>query len=796
MIINLTVIIIIFDYTLISGGQWRSGCLITREMPDVETVACLLEDALKFRNPACRMTSKHMKVRSWYYSVWVRSFLVFVCLFVLVLPLGEHQHSFSNSSAYDINNETLPDSYSKYFYISITLEAICLIVLTISCAVRLYLVFPENAQQWLGLYKLPFYISEFNLVVFYILALVVTWPIFFTSVLLYGLKGYIETLHELLLVRQLIRPLFLIAHVQLIRKVIKAIAWSFVPILRVMFLLGLIMCLFALIGVMVYSDDESRYFNSIPRAYWSLLIYLTTSNSPDILTSVYSENRVYFIFFGTYFLLGNYFILGTLVVLLAAKFMFYFKQSVERSYKYRLISLRIAFEKLKRTGELATAVKREDIEQALEKQKWSRKKLENCISYRHLSEDLNWNQFRNLCFEVFNASAQTDTESQDKRTVYACGCNIFNIKLIVDVASAIIAFTHIIVITVLITEEEKDKKSLLVAAFAFSFLFALEAIMRLFITPFLYFSTSANATPMLNPKFSLKDAVYAHLHLKNIVLIGVYVVDLAVLLTAMVLGFLHVSCLFGSKSMEDCSLDDSFDIFRITNVLVLFRFMRMVITSRFFSDIISTLLHGAILLIPLGLLAYILYYTFAVIGVFLYQDKIDTGNSSSTVSSAYEMSNYHAFNFNDFASSLVTLWNLMLVNNWFIFVEAFVQPNSIHNGIFFVIWWILTETIFKGILFGTLLYIVQKAFEKHVHLKKNTCKRNLARILLDIFGIGPQGNNGVADGSDFNSLITTWSIYQVKDLNDVDIEIVEREIEHESYAHPDIRNATNMFNIA
>ncbi len=65
----------------------RSGGLM---MSDEFRAKCLLTDAFKFRNPACRMTKIHLVIRHRYYSVPVNLFLVAICLVLLfVLPLME-----------------------------------------------------------------------------------------------------------------------------------------------------------------------------------------------------------------------------------------------------------------------------------------------------------------------------------------------------------------------------------------------------------------------------------------------------------------------------------------------------------------------------------------------------------------------------------------------------------------------------------------------------------------------------------------------------------------------------------
>ena len=221
--------------------------------------------------------------------------------------------------------------------------------------------------------------------------------------------------------------------------------------------------------------------------------------------------------------------------------------------------------------------------------------------------------------------------------------------------------------------------------------------------------------------------------------------------------------------------DQMMKLVQWTNILVLLRFMLILITSRFFSDLVHTLLHALYLLLPLGLLGYITYYLFAIVGILLFHEKVDLLDSST----AFE---YSSFNFQDFASSQVTLWNLMLVDNWFVTVEYFVKKTSIEYGIFFIIWWLMTETVLRAILFGTLFNIFENAISE---FKKN--RKGWKDILMNDVGLNSER------GKRFKSrLIKSWTIYNVEGLHDNNDNISEilmiKEIceNKTAYIHPDI----------
>ena len=65
------------------------------------------------------------------------------------------------------------------------------------------------------------------------------------------------------------------------------------------------------------------------------------------------------------------------------------------------------------------------------------------------------------------------------------------------------------------------------------------------------------------------------------------------------------------------------------------------------------------------------FYFYAVIGMFLFggkvrKDMVELENSNDVPNT------YHLLNFNDFLSSFITLFALMVVNNWMEITEMYV----------------------------------------------------------------------------------------------------------------------------
>lgn len=104
----------------------------------------------------------------------------------------------------------------------------------------------------------------------------------------------------------------------------------------------------------------------------------------------------------------------------------------------------------------------------------------------------------------------------------------------------------------------------------------------------------------------------------------------------------------------------------------------------------------------LGLLLVIVFYVFATLGVQLFGGKIYSGNPALSHTD-FDASDYYDFNFNDFASACVTLFCLMVVNNWSILADGFMKVTGDWAGLFFVGFFIVTNLVSLNILMALII---------------------------------------------------------------------------------------------
>ncbi|WAR08383.1 TPC2-like protein [Mya arenaria] len=160
------------------------------------------------------------------------------------------------------------------------------------------------------------------------------------------------------------------------------------------------------------------------------------------------------------------------------------------------------------------------------------------------------------------------------------------------------------------------------------------------------------------------------------------------------------------------------NIVRFINILIMFRVLRIIWHIKAMAIVAHTLLDLVKNLQSFGGILIVIYYFFAMLGMELFQNKItyNPGNGSvhagigngsyikpaNMTCGTYEQLDYWANNFDDFAASLVVLWDVMVVNNWMVFLYAYGKYTSKWSYLYFIAWW-LTSVILILNLFTALI---------------------------------------------------------------------------------------------
>uniref|UniRef100_A0A673W8Z7 Two pore segment channel 2 n=1 Tax=Salmo trutta TaxID=8032 RepID=A0A673W8Z7_SALTR len=311
-----------------------------------------------YRSINHRVDANSLRLYRWYYSRLWQWGLGLTIAVVLMLAFIERPSSFSYTS----DPRFRPPPWEPPCGLTEGIEIVCLIIFAIDLTTKSYLIGWDEFRKckWLIVYILA------------VSASVIDWTLTLSMFCDQNLR-----------VRRLIRPFFLLQNSSLMKKTLKCIKRTLPEIASVILLLALHLCLFTMIGMLLFAKGEVRshngewetYFRDLPTSLSSLLVLLTTANNPDVMIPAYSLNRGYSIFFILFSGFGTYFLMNLLTAIIYNQFRGYLLMSVQASILRRRLGVRAAFEVMSCQGL-------------------------QCKSLEHVDKHLNITPFECACFPV------------------------------------------------------------------------------------------------------------------------------------------------------------------------------------------------------------------------------------------------------------------------------------------------------------------------------------------------------------------------------------------------------------
>uniref|UniRef100_A0A8D0DEQ7 Two pore segment channel 2 n=1 Tax=Sander lucioperca TaxID=283035 RepID=A0A8D0DEQ7_SANLU len=516
---------------------------------------------------------------------------------------------------------------------------VCLVIFSLDLAVKSYLIGWEELRKnkWLIGYTVVISVSTID------------WVLSVSMVC-----------DEKLRVRRLLRPFFLLQNSSLMKKTLKCIKRTLPEIASVILLLALHLCLFTMIGMLLFAKSEDPdkneewklHFRSLPNSLTSLLVLLTTANNPDVMIPAYSLNRGYSIFFVTFSVIGTYCLMNLLTAIIYNQFRGYLLMSVQTSIIRRRLGIRAAFQVLKTHTHHFSS--------------------KTCI----------------VCFFQRSRRASTVYSKQhpplpqyNSPVLQRCQV-IFSHYYLTILGNAVALANVICICTVLVLNSEKST--------AERDNFIMEIINLCFILYYLF--------EMCVKIFAFSWRGY--LSYRNNIFDGFLTILLLVLQFTIYVTY---------RDPASHGVMSLWEMLRLINMLIVFRFLRII------PDIKGVSLTWALVAVCLILCVQVVYYVFAVFGIWLFEGAIkpppemsvpsnsSMGNITSSMEcGTYEQLGYWPNNFDDFAS-LILLYDVMVVNNWQAFMDAYSRYTTEWSKIYFVCWWLTSSVMWVNLFVALIL---------------------------------------------------------------------------------------------
>lgn len=724
--------------------------------------AVLIEDGIHHRSIHHKIDPTSLRIYRIYNSrciQWLLGFTVFVSL---ILAFFEFPTSMSITSDFRFRDVAwhLPQAPCG---VTEAIEIICLFVFLADISTRFHLL------GWRRFVMQP-------CLIVYAIAIVVSFLDFIVSVSFCHMRDrrYPESLGYTLRIRRFFRPLFFVMLSRVMRKMSKAIALTFPRILTVLTLLVIHLYVFAMIGLLVFprpqpilidsplpmsvesenstlfqgenyttfgafydannisTKNESmnvnishsityypltaglKYFSTVFDAFVSLIV-LTTASHPDVMVPIYQYNRFSAIYFICFLGIGAYIILNLLIAATYYQFKRLHQGSLQKRFTRRRVAFRAAFTVLARKaqkkrfpGQGNNETVKKDLVRGLLKKATIHKDLVP-LMYHHLetmaSPLLSWPQF---C-ELFDMAAKRPMpHHRTTHRPYYTRVRLFQwVQYFIRhrffrYFSYFVNTISVIAITVELQIAYEDTLGRIDSRLAyynlfFTIYFVVEQILKLIGHGLCgYFRKISN------------------------------IYECSITFSVLVLQILSIVLYSSPFKVHQPVIDTtSFHILvRLINILILLRLLRVLVQveslfqlTKFIVNLVKNLcgFFGVIMIV---------YYTFALLGMELFLDiqgpvqDTSAGDCLEQQCNTHDNFTYVANDFSDFASSVVTLWDVMVVNNWFLFLENFAQNTMLAwwSKIYFVLWWLVSSIIcinfFTALVVGTFLSNIEEFYEQ------------------------------------------------------------------------------------
>ncbi|XP_049569011.1 two pore channel protein 2 isoform X4 [Orcinus orca] len=500
--------------------------------------------------------------------------------------------------------------------------------------------------------------------------------------------------------------------------------------------------------------DRQRltYFRNLPEALTSLLVLLTTANNPDVMIPAYSKNRLYAIFFIAFTLIGSLFLMNLLTAIIYNQFRGYLMKSLQTSLLRRRLGIRAAYKVLSSMtaeGEAhpeGVGVKPQDFLQVLQKVQLDSDHKQAITEKLHSRSGdlLSAGEFQKLFDEFDKRVIKEHPPRPGYRSPFLQSAQFLFGHHYFDYLGNLMALGNLVTICVFLVLDAhvlpKDRDD-----------FVLGRLMLLGARRFRQGRTLPGVPRRLDqrgqvgggdPRGGILSCVFILYYLLEMLLkvfaLGLrgYLVSSSNvfdgLLTAVLL-VLEISTLAVYRfphpgwKPEALGLLSLWDVTRLVNVLVAFRFLRIIRSVELMAVVASTILDLIRNMRAFGGILAVVYYVFAIVGIILFRGVIVApGNSSlapdngSAPCGSFEQLEYWTNNFDDFAAALVTLWDVMVVNNWQVFLDAFRRYAGPWSKIYFVLWWLVSSVIWVNLFLALILENFLHKWDRRSHLQSLT----------------------------------------------------------------------------
>jgi two pore calcium channel protein len=391
----------------------------------------------------------------------------------------------------------------------------------------------------------------------------------------------------------------------------------------------------------MYSDPQ--YFHSLYDSLWSMLVLLSTANFPDIMIPAYEENQAYCIFFILYLVVGLLVLQRLMLAVIYNDYKNHIRDIVENFFN----SERIHDKQIENFGKFTLiesnilAKRVEGFKGAYYNTNLSNKKtFSSIIPYKKRIT----NQDSHIISKKFSALYNKYSDNLDfiiSHFLYELTINI------IIIGNGLVYF-------LIDTNDDSMVDIWCYGQIPINILLLVELLFVVFIIgPMAYMKSLWKVGWMLT------------------------------ILTSFI-----VLIVFGVKENER---EMAFIAMTYIGLIRMWRILKILNCVEKYRIIFNTLIELIPTFVHLSSVILVIFYVFSLIGQELFGGLIYEENSDLVDPLVPPIYIYN--NFNDFVSGVVTLFELLIVNNWWVIAKNFENATSKHSRIFFAVYFIMAVLV-------------------------------------------------------------------------------------------------------
>ncbi|NXW56765.1 TPC1 protein, partial [Eurystomus gularis] len=461
-----------------------------------------------------------------------------------------------------------------------------------------------------------------------------------------------------------------------VRRNLRQIFQSLPPFIDILLLLLFFMVIFAILGFYLFSPNHSDpYFNTLENSLVNLFVLLTTSNFPDVMMPSYARNPWSCVFFIVYLSIELYFIMNLLLAVVFDTF----NDIEKRKFKSLLLHKRTAIQHAYRlliTKQRPSGISFKHFEGLLRFYKPRMGARERYLTFKALNQSntplVSLKDFYNF-YEVVGLKWKAKRNREHwfddlPRTAFLIfkGINILVKSRVFQYTMYTVVAVNgiwILIETFMLQGGNFFSRNVPWSYIVFLTIYGVELLLK---------TTGLGPVEYLSSGWNLFD----------------FSVTLFAFLGLMALAF----------NMEP---------FYFIVVLRPLQLLRLFKLKKRYRNVLDTMFELFPRMASLGLTLLIFYYCFAIVGMEFFAGVVYPNCcNTSTVADSYRWVNhtvgnktvveegyYYLNNFDNILNSFVTLFELTVVNDWYIIMEGVTSQTTHWSRLYFMIFYIVTMVV-------------------------------------------------------------------------------------------------------